>query len=345
MRRMNLHFRFGPLKAREPGRVATSSRRRARSWFGVAFSAALLIVVFSAPAYAVHDTGRLQLDGDASSGTLGTPPAVDDWDKVCHQYSGLAPSAADTFCSTTMDTTASTAGLWTCDKSVNVTTSCTNNATIFTGGGSKDPQDINNWAWKDGAGGLPDKDNLVHAFAVRYSLPVDPVDVPGGTGNLGNGTACPSNTSTCEVIYFGIDRFDNSGDAQNGVWFLQNPVGFGSNSVGGGTGFTGVHKLNDILVISDFSNGGGTSTITVYTWDPACTATNKPFSYCGDANLHRQASSTTAKCDPSLAAGDSFCGIVNATDGTTVPWSSDYTDKSGNHTYLNGEFYEAGINL
>jgi hypothetical protein len=28
-----------------------------------------------------------------------------------------------------------------------------------------------------------------------------------------------------------------------------------------------------------------------------------------------------------------------------VPWSSDYTDKSGNHTYLNGEFYEAGINL
>ena len=48
-------------------------------------------------------------------------------------------------------------------------------ATIFTGGGSKDPQDIDQWAWKNDPdagdelhGGLPDKDNLLHAFATRY---------------------------------------------------------------------------------------------------------------------------------------------------------------------------------
>ena len=39
-------------------------------------------------------------------------------------------------------------------------------------------------------------------------------------------------------------------------------------TVGGGTGFTGVHENGDLLVISDFSNGGTTSTITVYKWDP-----------------------------------------------------------------------------
>ena len=44
------------------------------------------------------------------------------------------------------------------------------NATIFTGGGSKDPEDITDWAWKSDTGGLPDKDNLLHSFAARYSL-------------------------------------------------------------------------------------------------------------------------------------------------------------------------------
>jgi hypothetical protein len=310
------------------GFLGPTGTRLRRALPAAVLFAMLTSLVVTLPALAVHDTGAFQLDGNAQQSV----PALatgDDWDNVCHQYSGAVDPTA--LCSTTINTTGSTAGLWTCDKSLNATTSCTNNATIFTSGGSKDPQDINNWVWKDGAGGLPDKDNLVHAFAARYSL------TPS--------TTCPSSSSTCEVIFFGIDRFDNSGDAQNGVWFLQNQVGLGTNSVGGGSGFTGVHKLNDILVISDFSNGGGTATITVYTWDPACTATNKPFSYCGDANLHTRATSAAAKCDPSLAGGDSFCGIVNPTDGTPVPWNGDYTDKSGNHTYLNGEFYEAGINL
>ncbi len=278
------------------------------------------VIMGPSPAIAVHDTGAFQLDGNAQQ---SAPPATpgDDWDNVCHQYSGA--SNPDTFCATTANTTGSTAGLWTSDGSLN--------ATIFTGGGSKDPQNIDQWAWKDGAGGLPDKDNLLHAFSARYSL------TPSST--------CPSGgAATCEVIYFGADRFDNSGDAQQGFWFLQNKIGLGSNPVGGGSGFTSLHKTGDVLVISDFSNGGGTSTITVFTWDPACTATNKPFSYCGDANLHTQETSAAAKCAPSLVA-DPFCGIVNPTNGTIVPWSSDYTDKSGNHSYLNGEFYEAGINL
>ena len=279
-------------------------------------------MVFSAPTYAVHDTGRFQLDGDASSSTLGTPPAVDDWDKVCHQY-----GPPGTACGSASDTTGSTAGLWTCDTSRNTAASCTLNATVFTGGGSKDPQLLSSWNWKDGAGGLPAKDNLVHAFAVRYSL------TPSAT--------CPSLSSTCEVIYFGLDRYDNSGDAQNGFWFFKGKVGLNADG-----SFSGSHQNGDVLVVSDFSIGGTNSIITVYTWDDSCTATNKPAGYCADANLHTQASSTAANCaSPTPNTGDPFCGIVNANDGTTVPWSSDYTDKSGNNSYLKGEFYEAGINL
>jgi len=97
------------------------------------------------------------------------------------------------------------------------------------------------------------------------------------------------------------------------------------------------------LVISDFSNGGSVSTISILTWDSACTATNKPFGYCADANLHLQETSTAANCSTAAIPGDPFCGLVNPANGVVAPWP--YTDKSGNSTYLQGELLEAGVNL
>jgi hypothetical protein len=280
------------------------SRIGRRRWLNagiVAILAAVAVTAFgAAPASAVHDTGAFELDGNAVNGAA----PGDDWDNVCHQV-------IHTDCSTTSDTTGATAVDWVAELNLN--------STIFTGGGSKDPQDINQWAWKDGAGGLPDKDNLLHSFAARYS------------------------TAQGQVLFFGSDRYDNSGDAQQGFWFFQNEITLGTNSIGGGTGFNGVHKAGDLLVISDFSNGGTTSTITVYAWDPTCTkTTGSTAGACGDANLRIKGTSTSANC-ASAAANDTFCGIVNPTNGTTAPWP--YTDKSGNSTYLQGEFYEGGVNL
>src|SRR2546428_390679 len=85
----------------------------------------------------------------------------------------------------------------------------------------------------------------------------------------------PAPRPTCEMLFFGNDRFDNSGDAQQGFWFFQNKIGLAANSVGGGNGFqssggTEFHRNGDLLLISDFSNGGAVSTITVYTWDTGC---------------------------------------------------------------------------
>jgi hypothetical protein len=273
-----------------------------RTWRGlVAATAVALGMSIAIPAaLAVHDTGAFELDGNAVNGAA----AGDDWDNVCHQVTGND-------CSTTNNTTGATAVDWVAEPNLN--------ATIFTGGGSKDPQDVNQWAWKDGAGGLPDKDNLLHSFAARYS------------------------TSDGEVLYFGSDRLDNSGDAQQGFWFFQNSIALGSNSIGGGSGFTGVHKAGDLLVVTDFSNGGSTSTITVYAWDPACKkTTGSTVGACGDANLRIKGTSTNANC-ASAAAHDQFCGIVNSANGATAPWP--YTDKSGNSTYLQGEFFEGGVNL
>jgi len=307
----------------------TGGRGR-RALSGAVLSAFLLSLVVALPTQAVHDTGRFQLDGDASSSTQpGNPPvpaATDDWDKVCHEATGSS------LCGTTSNTTGATAVSWTGDCPIGQSgIGCQNlNSTIFTGGGSKDPIDISSWSWKDGAGGLPSKDNLLHAFAARYSLPPD-------------ATHCPSGSfSTCDVVFFGEDRYDNSGDAQNGFWFLQNKVGLVS---GKSNSFSGVHKNGDLLVVSDFSIGGTTATITVYKWDSACTAAGKPDGTCADSNLRQLETSASATCSTSLATPDAFCGITNPADGTAVPWSSDFTDKSGNNTYLKGEFYESGINL
>lgn len=291
--------------------------RRGTACLAVAALASVGLVATGVPARAVHATGAFELEGNAVNDAV----AGDDWDNVCHQVTitNDTASALPDQCAGASNTSGATAVSWTDDGSLN--------ASIFTGGGSKDPQDISSWAWKDGSGGLPDKDNLLHSFAARYSL-------------TPSSTTCPSTGPTCEVLFFGSDRYDNSGDAQQGFWFLQNAVGLGTNAVGGGTGFSGVHRAGDLLVISDFSNGGTTSTITVYAWDPTC---KKAGGSCGDANLRTLETSDDAKCGPTLPSNDSFCGIVNPADGTTAPWS--FTDKSGLSTYLNGELYEGGINL
>jgi hypothetical protein len=276
--------------------TGTGGRRRLQRTGLIASSVLVLGSIYMLPASAVHDTGSFELDGNANNQAA----PGDDWDNVCHQVSATA-------CPTPADTTGATAVDWVAEPN--------HNASIFTGGGSKDPQDISNWAWKD-AGGLPDKDNLLHGFAARY------------------------NTNEGDVLYFGSDRLDNSGDAQQGFWFFQNSIAKGSNSSGGGFGFTGVHRAGDLLIISDFSNGGTVSTITVYSWDPTC---KKTGGTCGDANLRTLASSTNANC-ATAGANDAFCGLVNA-NTITMPWS--FTDKSGtpNNGALNGEFYEGGVNL
>src|SRR5678815_3713822 len=128
-----------------------SSGRRRWLTAGIALLIVASTMTFGmGTASAVHDTGAFELDGNAVNGAA----PGDDWDNVCHQVTGSD-------CSTTNNTSGATAVDWVAELNTN--------ASIFTGGGSKDPKDVSDWAWKDGAGGLPDKDNLLHSFAARYT--------------------------------------------------------------------------------------------------------------------------------------------------------------------------------
>jgi hypothetical protein len=283
---------------------------------------AALVIGWQIAAFAVHDTNMFELDGNATNGAA----AGDDWDNVCKQVTvtkddpdgdpttndGIIPDE----CASASDTTGASDVAWVAESD--------RSASIFTGGGSKDPDDIDQWAWKDGAGGLPDKDNLLHAFAARY----------------------PS-TPEGDVLFFGSDRYDNSGDAHQAFWFFQNEISLGDQPVGGGTSFNGLHAPGDLLVISNFSNGGTTSTITVYEWDPTVSG-----------NLKQLASSNAANCaNPNPAPTlDRFCGIVNPNtiqmpwtfldkSGTTVPDGPDPGTAPDPNGALQGEFFEGGVNL
>ena len=83
--------------------------------------------VFAISAMGVHNTGAFELDGNATQ--RSEQYVGDDWDNVCREVLG-------TNCSTTTGVNAAnTAVSWVAEPNPN--------SSYFTGGGSKDPKDIN----------------------------------------------------------------------------------------------------------------------------------------------------------------------------------------------------------
>src|SRR5687768_11896831 len=81
-----------------------------------------LLITVVVPAYAVHDVGLFQLDRNAQTSVQSAVPATDDWDKVCPATT--PPGAVS--CIGGISAQATTFDIDGVD------------ATIFTGGGSKD---------------------------------------------------------------------------------------------------------------------------------------------------------------------------------------------------------------
>ena len=169
-------------------------------------------------------------------------------------------------------------------------------------GGSKDVNDISEWnlTSNDEA---PDKDEIINAFAAAYK----------DNGDM--------------LVYFAADRFSNDGDAQVGFWFVQDDV-----TVGGGS-IDGEHTVGDVLVLSDFVNGGAVSEVRVFEW-------------VGGKNPLNEITPPSAADCSAAPAGDDACALVNNAIVTGLPWP--YTPKANvgdPQTYPVGAFYEGGVNL
>jgi hypothetical protein len=186
--------------------------------------------------------------------------------------------------------------------------------TQFQGGGSKDNNDISQWLWK--AGEPLDKDDITNAYAAAY---VNTTDT--GDNNVGD-----------LIIYYGLDRFANNGSAQVGFWFFQNAIGLTGTPQSGGFKFSGVHTVGDVLVQSNFSQGGVIDSISVFEW------VGSGGSH-GALNLLFNAQD----CSFPGLSDDPACATVNQVN-TNSPWA--YTPKSGTaNVFPQGSFFEGGINI
>jgi len=211
--------------------------------------------------------------------------------------------------------------------------------TIFVQGEST-KDDVDTTTWQHKSGSVPDKDELTNAYSAAY-LVGDGSD-PGTEDDL--------------ILYFGADRFAVNGSANLGFWFYESD--FGPDPIvppaTEGTFHGDPHTVGDVLVLTEFTNGGAVPNIQVWEWDPVNPApTTCPSNISGstpvpcqdnDGNLKLVSNSSTADCDVA-PAGAAACANVNSAE-TTVPWP--YDAKGGGNQQGKvpaGGFFEGGVNL
>ena len=200
--------------------------------------------------------------------------------------------------------------------------------TNFTGGGSKDPNTLDNWLFT--SGNTPNKDALNDGYVAAYN---------DSNGHFN--------------LVFGANRFDPSGSANIGIWFFQNSITLGTANKSGTGPFVGSHVNGDLFVISQFVTGGGVSVPSVYSWNQAglpnavtvdgvsgCVSgmggnvVTKPVpGKCADSNLLLLASPTSNIC----VANQPYCSITNS-----APVTGDWPNSG---TLGSPLFFEGGIDV
>jgi hypothetical protein len=296
----------------------------------------------------VENTGFFQLDGNTSpTACVSNDPTQNDWAGLFNA-GGTKPCGAAGF-SFVADNVGSS------------------DATYWSGGGSKDAYDPATGPWNWGANNVsPDKNDLDNAFAAIYNVP--------DSNPLSTANPAP-------ILFFGSDRFDTGGDAQQGFQFLQQRtcLGGGSSTLPGNaacpssvgttvpatcdshagqsnvglfidpsTGCPVHHKDGDLLVLVNFNKGGTLGSAAVFSWGPA---SGSPSPGSTDAGGHYTqvafGSGTNAADCTSITGQSSFCATSNLTSLNEPVWTYSAKNSKGNviTNYLPGAFIEGGVNL
>jgi hypothetical protein len=278
-----------------------SSRIRRRALFASTTTFLALAALGAPSASALPGGSFFELDGDAVDSAPATNPPYD--------WSTLQTACGVSTC--TLPVVANTGIIDDRPSSQGGT-----DDTFFQGGGSKDDNDITSWG--TGGAGAPDKNELTNAYAVATR-----------------------DADQDLIVLFGADRFDNSGSAQMGFWLLRTEVdeGTGTNAgkfVNKGTTTLATHQVGDVLVLSDFTNGGQLGSISVYKWvgsGNGDSGSNNVLDLVGSATQ----SPTKSNPDPANPADCTytgttppanntlFCATINKSS-TSSPWGYESKD-------------------
>lgn len=142
---------------------------------------------------------------------------------------------------------------------------------------------------------LPDKNYITDAYAASIKIGPD------------------------NFVFFGADRFSNSGDSNVGFWFFQQEVAPLDNGT-----FSGRHTIGDVLIVVNYENP---LTFSSYEWT-------------ANGLTQKVANSYISQCTASSTAN--YCSNTN-NGPVTSPWS--YTPKSGpSGTFPANSFMEGVFN-
>jgi hypothetical protein len=263
-------------------------------------------VIFIPSALAVHELG-FQLDGDTSNTDIAPVTGVTrlyDWNSLFNADGSTVSSLPTGFGAATFVKDFNT----TTDRKGN-TVFDTSDSSTFTVG-SKDILDISGWSCT-AANNVTDKGDIMNAYATEYTDP----------------------SSGHQILYFGLERNANTGDANVAFWFLQSDASCSTAS--GTSSWSGNHQDGDILVVSAFTKGGSVSTINAYRWNGNGTS--------GSLGTTPIASGVDCR-NPNTPADDTTCAVSNEAPITTKWQTENKTDGVGN-TLQNGEFFEGGLDL
>jgi uncharacterized repeat protein (TIGR01451 family) len=241
-----------------------------------------------------------QLDGDTSS-SYPAAATGHDWSQVFSDFKKTTTNASGT----------GAINFYNDPVPVTVPGVPAQTEDAFSGGNSKDTNDINQWTYDNST--PQNKANLENASAASY---IDPAN----------------NNHT--YLYVGADRYDNSGSTIIGVWFLQNPVAqsngqfYVANPDGSPSGTLETHKNGDVLLVANFGGGGAVS-ITSFTWNNGLPTTG-----------------TTLDSTKGLAVVNSTALDGASGHAPAVPWPyrSSASGTAANFVQ-SGEFFEAGVDL
>lgn len=167
--------------------------------------------------------------------------------------------------------------------------------------GSKDTLDITpGWQCKK-TNNATDKGDWVNAYG--YAARVD------HDNNAG--------TADHTIFFFGLEKDDDNGTNNVGIWLLQDDTVGCETSGGGNVAFTGNHVDKDLLAVVEYDSGGNVGTAQGYEWNNGL-PTNPTFSQ-ADAECNPNATTFTQK----------FCVITNSGGPISSPWwSPQKNDKS-----------------
>lgn len=183
--------------------------------------------------------------------------------------------------------------------------------------GSKDTLDITpGWQCKR-TNNATDKGDWVNAYG--YAARIDHDGLPD----------TPDHT----IFFFGLEKDDDNGTNNVGIWLLQDDT-VGCEATGGGNyAFSGSHVDEDLLAVVEYDSGGNVGTAQGYVWNSGA--------------LDLEFSQADAECNPAdIDYTKEFCIITNSGGSIASPWwSPQKLDKSEEALLQKNVFVEGFLDV